>query len=258
MLKLVLVSVIIPAFKAEQTLEAALASVKQQGLPPSMIEVVIAADDGHDYGDFRRCWPSVRLAPRHAFRSGPGAARNRGLAMARGHYIAFLDADDVWAPDYVASLLPLARARGVAFAPSHVCRSDGTLLATLAPLGNWLTLEDFGLWPGSFHPFMRAGISHGFDHGPAQDVFHAMRLVEQAGGHAPLAAGTFYRINMRDDSVTADPAFGRRVDRRYQQMTRYLSHPAGKRALDARRRWNRKWLDASGHRDGFYGYFIQN
>ena len=250
-------SVIIPAFNAGETLASALGSIAAQGMSPAQLEVIIAADDGRDYGGFRRIWPNLRLAPRHAFRSGPGATRNRGMALARGHLIAFLDADDCWGPGYLKEMIPLARAHGLAFARSHVHAPDGQMLTALGSSSRWLRRSDFGVWPGSFHPVLQAGVSPGFDTGPAQDVLHALRLVDAAGGRARLADQTFYRINLRQGSVTADPRFGHRVDFRYREMMMALSHPAARQAVMHRRRWNRRWLEAGQHENGFYGFFAQ-
>lgn len=224
----------------------------------SALEIIIAADDGRDYGFLRQFWPNLRLAPRHAFKSGPGAARNRGLALARGHVIGFLDADDRWSEGYLKSMLPLTRKHGLAFARSHICRSDGATVCSLGPAGGWLRLADFGTWPGSFHPMVMAGSSPGFDHGPAQDVLHAMRLVAMAGGRAALARPGFYQINLREGSVTASPDFAHRIDRRYRDMIVDFASPEGRQAINQRRRWNKRWLQADPHPSGFYGYFSQN
>lgn len=91
-----LVSVVIPVHNAERYLEAALKSVFAQ--THAQIEI-IAVDDGSTDR-------SVDILERYSDRvvlvrqpnSGAAVARNRGVHEARGKWIAFLDADDLWAP----------------------------------------------------------------------------------------------------------------------------------------------------------------
>lgn len=95
-------SVVIPAYNAEKTIEACLASVVQQTLAP--LEVLVIDDHSPDKtGEaVLRC---ERLLSRAGIRleyillaqnSGPSVARNRGISKSHGDFIAFLDADDVW------------------------------------------------------------------------------------------------------------------------------------------------------------------
>ena len=90
------VSVVIPAFNAARYLGAALGSVLAQTLPPAEIVVV---DDGStdDTAQIAQAFPGVRLVPRD--HGGIAAARNAGVAATSAHWIAFLDADDLWLPD---------------------------------------------------------------------------------------------------------------------------------------------------------------
>ena len=90
------VSVIVPAYKAQETIGAALRSALSQELAP---REVICVDDGSPDATadlVAREFPGVRLVRQE--NAGPSAARNRAAALAQGEWLAFLDADDVWLP----------------------------------------------------------------------------------------------------------------------------------------------------------------
>lgn len=94
------VSVIIPAFNAANTIIRALDSVRQQNV--AALEIIVIDDGSADQ--------TVEMVRRNIGsgdditilqmdkNSGVSAARNAGIRIARGKYLAFLDADDVWLP----------------------------------------------------------------------------------------------------------------------------------------------------------------
>jgi len=95
------VSVIIPVFNGELYLAEALESVLAQTHRPFEIIVV---DDGSTDGTAavaQRFGAAVRYDPRP--NGGAAAARNRGIELAAGDFLAFLDADDVWVDDKLAN-----------------------------------------------------------------------------------------------------------------------------------------------------------
>jgi glycosyltransferase involved in cell wall biosynthesis len=98
-----LVSVIIPAFKPVW-LDEALESVRRQTLPAYEIIVV---DDGSPE-PVKPARSDDIILVRHA-NAGPGGARNRGVAIGRAPWIAFLDSDDVWRPTKLEKQLAFHR-----------------------------------------------------------------------------------------------------------------------------------------------------
>lgn len=104
-----LVTCIVPARDAARYLRDALNSVLAQTHRP--IEIVLVDDGskddtaaiGRDHG---ACVTVVSQAP-----AGPAAARNLGVQLARGEFVAFLDADDIWHPEKLARQLTVFRAR---------------------------------------------------------------------------------------------------------------------------------------------------
>lgn len=92
------VSVIIPTYNRKAVLMRAVESALSQTL--SDIEVLIADDGSTDRTEelFAAC-KDPRVQYHVLPHRGACAARNAGLALARGQYIAFLDSDDVWMPN---------------------------------------------------------------------------------------------------------------------------------------------------------------
>ena len=90
------VSVIIPTYNRLYLLGQAIDSVRRQTIPG--IEIVVV-DDGSDesVADKIQKFDSSILFARQE-NLGLNAARNLGLKMARGDYIALLDDDDLWLP----------------------------------------------------------------------------------------------------------------------------------------------------------------
>lgn len=88
------VSVIIPAFNRAWSLEETLRSVRGQTFKD--FEVIVV-DDGSTDGtpDLMRRFPEIRVH-RWQDNRGVSAARNRGIEMARGAWVCFLDSDDRW------------------------------------------------------------------------------------------------------------------------------------------------------------------
>jgi glycosyltransferase involved in cell wall biosynthesis len=90
------VSVIIPVYNGEAFLAESVASIRRQDYQP--LEIIIV-DDGSTDGTAALV-ASLGEDIRYVYQCnrGPAAARNTGLAMARGEVITFLDADDYWPP----------------------------------------------------------------------------------------------------------------------------------------------------------------
>ncbi len=98
-----LVSVIIPAYNAATFLRTTLASARAQTY--RNIEIIIIDDGSTDPTGIiaeQAVREDSRIRIVHQANQGVGAARNTGLAEAKGEFIAPLDADDVWHPQYLA------------------------------------------------------------------------------------------------------------------------------------------------------------
>lgn len=91
------VSVVIPAYRAAETIGRALESVLAQTWP--VHEILVIDDGSPDDLDAALAPYQGRITLLRQTNQGAAAARNLGLDEATGDLIAFLDADDQWSPD---------------------------------------------------------------------------------------------------------------------------------------------------------------
>jgi glycosyltransferase involved in cell wall biosynthesis len=133
-----LVSVIIPAYNAERTLRRAIDSVLAQDYQP--IEIIVVDDGSKDAtsevaaGYLDQAVQLLRL-PRN---QGEGGVLNEGIAIAKGEYIAFLDADDEWLPKKLTRQIAVLEGNRAAIMATCGCRfvdNSGNLV------------EEFGMRP---------------------------------------------------------------------------------------------------------------
>ena len=124
------VSVVIPTYNRASMVGDAIESALAQTYAP--LEVIVVDDGSTDdtEGAVRQFGPRVRYVRQE--NSGVGAARNAGLAVARGEAIAFLDSDDLWLPrknEWQITVLEKKPEVGLVYSEFDILKDDGTRLS---------------------------------------------------------------------------------------------------------------------------------
>jgi len=96
------VSVILPTYNRPRLLYRALMSVAGQTYRD--FEVIVVNDGGQSITEIVSRFPFARLLVRET-NGGLSAARNTGIESATGHYLAYLDDDDMWLPEHLETCL---------------------------------------------------------------------------------------------------------------------------------------------------------
>lgn len=222
------VSIIIPAYRAEETIAPAIKSLLAQTY--SNWEAAIASDDCVDYlsilseeglGD-----PRLKQTFTGGNGSGEAVARNCAFEISTGEAIANLDADDAYAPNRLAEMVPLAMEYGAAIDNTGVYNAD--LVLYKRPFDERATVTfatpDDILKPRvPFFPiFRREFIGGGWTKVPfAADVLFNLELlsrVEKVAVHPePL-----YQYYKRENSITQSATAFDTAERAYYQILALL------------------------------------
>jgi len=92
------ISVIIPIYNDALYIQEAIKSVLSQTIEE--LEIIIINDGSTDnFEEKIECFNDPRIRIIEQINSGAAAARNNGIKNAKGKFLAFLDADDIWAPN---------------------------------------------------------------------------------------------------------------------------------------------------------------
>jgi len=105
------VTVIVPLYNKATHIGRCLRSIAGQTLRD--FEAIVVDDGSTDgSGEIARAFGDPRFRVIAQANAGPGAARNRGASEARGEFLAFLDGDDEWLPDYLEDNVRALEAAG--------------------------------------------------------------------------------------------------------------------------------------------------
>lgn len=145
-----LVSIVVPCYNAERTIESCLDSLLSQGFQG--LEIICVNDGSKDktadiLDSYRLRYPEVVVVNQE--NSGAWSARLSGIQKAKGDYIMFLDSDDVAVPGFIVKMYELASSINCDLAVCGFNRVDigtGKLMSAefCKPLGSFSLKKDPG------------------------------------------------------------------------------------------------------------------
>jgi len=219
-----LVSIIIPAYRAQETIALTIQSLQEQHY--SNWEAVIGSNDGVDYlavlADQGIQDPRFKQAYTEGWGTGESPARNAATAIAQGEIFANLDADDAYAPNRLVELVPLAIEYGAAIDNTGVYNQD--LVLYKRPFCDrttitWATAQDILSPRVPFFPvFRREFLGKGWrKFAFAADVLFNLELLSRVET-IPIHPDSLYRYYKRDNSITQSKRAFETIEIGYQQI----------------------------------------
>lgn len=213
-------SVVIPLYNKAPYVRCAVQSVLNQSFTD--FEVIVIDDGSSDLGgEIVKAMNDPRISVIHQANSGVSEARNLGISLARGEWVALLDADDWHHPDHLAHLVKAQKARPEADAvashyvavvdadsswpPRQAAVADVPVVELITDLpGRWMISQSFCSSSIAIRRERLQQMQPCFPLGEfqAEDLDFFFRLSEKtpiALIHAPLAV---YRIEV-SESLTA-------------------------------------------------------
>lgn len=222
-----LISVIVPIYKVEAYLDRCVQSIVNQTY--TNLEIILV-DDGSPDQCPQMCdtWAKkdARVRVVHKENGGLSDARNAGLSIAGGEYIAFVDSDDAVEPNYLSSLYQAMRQEKADIAECGVLLvgEDGEVLRERCCEEECLAMDriealrrlvlEQGVFQTVWNKLYRRSVIEGipFEKGKYhEDEFWTYRVFEQAQRIAVIRK-PLYRYLQRSASIMGDGYSLKRLD----------------------------------------------
>lgn len=257
------VSIVIPCFQAQETIERCVGSLFSAGSTVEL-EIILESDDGTDYDWVAQRFFNVRSYASGLIASGPGPSRNRGLGRAKGDWVCFIDSDDYVAPQFVDKMLATCLSHGAAVCRTHVVE-NGDRIGSFGQGLDALDLVDWAKSGISMRGMFARGRCPEFMNIPSQDIFHLVETILQSDGGKIQMSDAEYTMVTRANSVTTDNSFSDRVGMAYDDYikiinTRYGSNAHAADAVDffrAKKEINTAYEDR-GASSSFYRFLFES
>ncbi|MFS0655143.1 glycosyltransferase family 2 protein [Bacillus sp. 179-C3.3 HS] len=186
------ISLLVAVYNTSQYIEQCLQSIAEQSF--SDIEVILVNDGSTDHsGELLETFAArdERFRVIHQVNQGLGAVRNRGIEEATGTYIAFVDSDDMLAPNYCEALYQKAEMTGADLVISEYWIQFEQARRTLA--------TDLLLHQSAHHTSLIEALLHGELTGFSWNKLYRRAFMEEHGIRFPLRGEL---ENIEDQYVT--------------------------------------------------------
>ncbi|MCM2680075.1 glycosyltransferase family 2 protein [Echinimonas agarilytica] len=228
-----LISIITPAYQAQEFIARAVSSVISQTY--TQWEMLIISDDLQDYQAILAQQgiedPRLRFFSTGQVAAGVNTSRSIALSQADGEWITTLDADDSFMPKRLKKLLPIAQKYNMAGDNvSVVNHSNGELIRTLFPEQAshsllWLDAEQYCQTniPMTFL-FHRSLVTLPWqsDVELGEDTLFNLRLMQEVGVLVPITSKCLHRYYVHNRSLCHSPDSAIRAERGYTHSLKRL------------------------------------
>ncbi len=117
---------------------------------------------------------------------------------------------------YLKKMYELAKKNGLSFAPTRVYKNNELIGEFEGKNKKYLSINDIGEIPCSFHPFVKRSLINKFENYRSQDVYNTAILLNKKN-KVEMIQNEYYKLNIQKESVTKEKGFSIKIDQTYKK-----------------------------------------